>query len=100
MEVKLVRGVRAEKDLFCFHLCVRIDVQYPALCRFHLGKAQGGVESQELPVQVGQADGVIVHQGKPPYTGPGQGFHRVAADAPKAEYGNVGLLQPGKSLVT
>ena len=100
MEVKLVRSVRAEKDLHGFHPCARIDVQHPALCCLGLGKTQGGVEGQELPVQVGQADGIIVHQGKLPHTGPGQGFHRVAADTAQAEDGNVGLLQPGKSLVT
>ena len=45
-------------------------------------------------------DGIVIDQCKLPHTGTGQGFHRVAAYAAQAEDGNMGLLQPGKSLVT
>ncbi len=75
------------------HLAVRVDFQntFP----HHIGfvfshRLPGG---NQLPVQIGQADQIIVHQINGAHAGTHQRLHSEAADTADTEHNDSGLLQ-------
>ena len=66
-----------------------IDIPEPG--GHHIGfiLSQRGMEGAELTVEIGQAYGIVVHQGNMPNTGPAQRFCRIAAHAANAEHHHV-----------
>ena len=79
-------------------LCIRIDVPQTGGHRLRLGLTQGGVEGLQLAVQVGEGNGVAVHQGQLADSGPGQAFGGVAAHAAQPQQQHVGPSKPGLGL--
>ena len=69
------------------------DVPATAGGDLRLGLAHGGVEGAELAVDVGDADGVLIHQRQLTYAGAGQDLGGIAAHAAQAEHGHMGALQ-------
>ena len=51
------------------------------------------VDKMYLPVQVGDTDGIVIHQIQTTDTGSCQGFHRVATHAPQAEHCHPGIAE-------
>ena len=69
------------------------DVPATAGGDLRLGLAHGGVEGAELAVDVGDTDGVLIHQRQLTYAGAGQDLGGIAAHAAQTEHGHMGALQ-------
>jgi len=93
-KIELVGGVRHEKGLVSRHLAVGIDVQNAVPGHIHLVFCNGAAGGQNLPVQVGDADLVVIDQIQRPNPGPGQGLHGISPHAADAKHGNPGVFQP------
>ena len=72
---------------------MRVDVVYALFGHFHFGASQGGVERNNLPVQIAQAHGVVVHEVQFAHTAAGQHLYHIAAHAAHAEDGHAGIAQ-------
>ena len=59
----------------------RIDVMQPCRHCLHLALANCAGERMDLPVNVGQADIIKVHERDPSDAGPPESFSGIAADA-------------------
>ena len=69
------------------HPAVRIDVGDAPRHDLHLGLADGGVEGDELTVQIGETDHIIVNKVDRAHAAPGQRLGAVAAHAADTEHG-------------
>ena len=92
-KVEAVGGIRAVKSLVGRDLAQRIDIQHPGRSGICLGHAQGGVQRQKLPVDVGGADGVVVDEIQGANAAAGQGFYHIAAHAAQTEHGHPDIFQ-------
>ena len=94
-QVKFPGGVRQVEEGMGANLAVGIDLRHPEPGSLGFFHAQGGMGSQDLTVQVGNAHSVLVDQVQLADACPGQGLHHIAAHASQSEDGHPGSLQPG-----
>ena len=73
---------------------LRVYVQEPRLGGVHLILSHGGAKGVELPVQVREADPVVVDEVQGPDAAAPQSLHGVASHAPDAENGHTGAGEP------
>ena len=92
-EVEAVLGLRAEEGLVGSDLDVRVNVVDALLGHIHLEFAHGLAGGNDLAVEVGQADLIIVDEVQCAHTAAGQCLHRVAAHTADAKHGHAGIVQ-------
>ena len=93
LEMKFVLRLRQIKGLVYRYLAVRIDFQNPLPHHIRLVFSHGLPGGDQLPVQIGQADQIIVHQIDGTHTGAHQRLHGEAAHTADTEHDDPGLLQ-------
>ena len=84
-KIELPRGLGGIENGISPHDARGVDRKHPLLCRVHLPHPHGIICREDLPVQIGQADGVVVNEIKLPHAAAGQGFQCVAADSAQPE---------------
>ena len=72
---------------------LRINGQDPFFHHIHFVPAQRSVGRNDLPVQVREADHIVIHQFQMADAAAGQGFRHVAAHSPDAENADTGGSQ-------
>ena len=75
-------------------LALRIDGEDPLFGSVHLQLTQRVMGGDDLPVDIGQTDPVVVNEINGTDAAAGQGLHRVTADAADAEDCHPGIFQP------
>ena len=73
---------------------VRVDVPAPPGRRLRLILPHGGGQGVQLAVDVGEAQGVLIHQGQLPHPGAGQYLGGIAAHAAQAEHRHMAAGEP------
>ena len=92
-EVEAVLRFRREEGLVGSHLDVRVDLVDALLSHIHLELAHRLVGGNDLAVQVGQADFVVVDEVQRTHTAACQRFDGIAAHAADAEHRHAGIVQ-------
>ena len=94
-EIEAVLRLRAKEGLVGGDLDVGVDVVDALFGHIHLEPAHRLVGGDDLAVQVGEADFVVVDQVESPHAAAGQRLDGVAAHAAHAEHGYAGIVQFG-----
>ena len=94
-EIEAVLRLGAKEGLVGGDLDVGVDVVDALFGHIHLEPAHRLVGGDDLAVQVGEADFVIVDQVESPHAAAGQRLDGVAAHAAHAEHGYAGIVQFG-----
>ena len=97
-EIEAVLRLGAEEGLVGRDLDVGVDVVDPLFRHIHLIFAHGLAGGDDLAVQVGQADLVVVDEVEGTHAAAGQRLHGIAAHAAHAEHGHTGVVQLGHCL--
>ena len=92
-KIKAIRSIRTVKSFVYRYLALGVNVQHPIPGGFRLAHSHSGVERQQLPVDVGDADGVVVDEVHRAYAAAGQGLCHIATYATQAEYSYTGVIQ-------
>ena len=74
-------------------LCIRVDILDPGCRRSGLGHANGCVGGQDLAVDIGYADGIVVNKIQCAHAAAGQRLYGIAAYSAQAKHGNSGAAQ-------
>ena len=93
-EIELVGGVWHVERLVGVHHGVRVDIMDALFRHIHLVFAHRFVGGQDLAVQVGQADLVVINQVQRANAAACQCFHRIASNTANAKHGHTGVVQP------
>ena len=90
LKVKGFRVFRQEEAGVGRHLHIGVDLQDPGLHGLYLQLPNGFPGGNDLPVQVGQAHPVVIHQVNGPQAAADQGLADIAPNAPNAKHGHTG----------
>ena len=99
-EIKSIRIFRQIEAFVCFHLCFWIDVKNPLLHHVYFIFSNAASCRNNLTVDIGQADFIVVHQHKMADTASCQRLHGIAAHAADTENGNGRIRQKIHALLT
>ncbi len=94
-----VDSLLIDKGLLALNKALRIDQSYPLLGNFAFLAPQGGLQGQNLPVDIGGGDHVKVNEEQPADTAARQSLNHISADRAQTDHNHITGLQPGKSLV-
>ena len=92
-EIELVGGVWHVERLVGVHHGVRVDIMDALFRHIHLVFAHRFAGGQDLAVQVGQADLVVINQVQRANAAACQCFHRIASNTANAKHGHTGVVQ-------
>ena len=92
-KIELVLGVRRVESLVDVDHGIGVDLQNAVTGDLDLVLAHGFAGRQNLAVDVGQADLIVIDEVQRTDAAAGQGFDRIAADTADAEHGHPGFVQ-------
>ena len=94
MKIKLIPGLRQIEDRVCAHKAVRIDLPDALRRRLDLPSADRTAKRDNLPVEIGFGDRIMINKIHSSHSGAGQGLDHIPSDAAYAENGYAGCAQP------
>ena len=99
-KIKLMRGIRHIKRLICIDLDILIDVVQTLRRHIHLVFSNRAAQGNNLTVDIGQTNLVIVNQVNGADTAARQCFHGKSSDTANTEHGNASVCQSIHSVLS